>query len=117
MQYRILRSITLLTLLVPGIAFGQERYYEWHWQMHPMWWWGWGFGIMALMGFFWILVIIGFIVGIRWLLGKGRREKNGFRAADPSRTLRARRDQQGRVRNQEKRSFVVRRMWGEPIAV
>ena len=75
MQYRILRSITLLTLLVPGIAFGQERYYEWHWQMHPMWWWGWGFGIMALMGFFWILVIIGFIVGIRWLLGKGRREK------------------------------------------
>ena len=26
----------------PGAVLAQERMYEWHWEMHPMWWWGWG---------------------------------------------------------------------------
>ncbi len=52
----------------------QERMYEWHWEMHPMWWWGWGFGMMAMMFLFWVLLIVGLIVGIRWLLGKGKEQ-------------------------------------------
>ncbi|MEA2658928.1 MAG: putative rane protein [Candidatus Binatota bacterium] len=51
----------------------QERLYEWHWEMHPMWWWGWG--MMAMMFLFWMLFIVGLIVGIRWLIGKGKEQK------------------------------------------
>src|SRR5262249_61147397 len=54
---------------------GQERCYKWDWEMHPMWW-GWGLAMMAMMFLFWALVIIGLIVGIRWLLGKAREEKS-----------------------------------------
>jgi putative membrane protein len=50
----------------------QERFYEWHWDMHPMWWWGWGIGMMAMMFLFWVIFIVGLIVAIRWLFGKGR---------------------------------------------
>jgi len=57
-----------------GILLVQDRMYEWHWEMHPMWWWGWGIGMMALMFFFWFLVIVGFVIGFRWLLGKGKKE-------------------------------------------
>ena len=35
-------------------------------------WWGWGIGMMAMMFLFWALVIVGLIVGIRWLLGQGK---------------------------------------------
>jgi putative membrane protein len=49
----------------------QDRYYEWRWQMHPMWWGAWGIGMMLMMFLFWALVIIGLVVGIRWLLGRG----------------------------------------------
>lgn len=52
-------------------ALAQGRAYEWHWEMHPMWW-GWGIAMMAMMFLFWALVIIGLVVGIRWLLGRGR---------------------------------------------
>jgi putative membrane protein len=55
-----------------GALLTQERMYEWHWEMHPMWWWGWGTGMMAMMFLFWVLFIVGLIVSIRWLLGKGR---------------------------------------------
>ena len=34
--------------------------------------WGWGIGMMAMMFLFWALVIVGLIVGIRWLLGQGK---------------------------------------------
>ena len=69
-----------LSLLLDGVDFvgpllAQERFYEWHWEMHPMWWWGWGLGMMAMMFLFWVLVIVGLIVGIRWLFGKRRSEK------------------------------------------
>ena len=60
----------------PDGILAQERFYEWSWEMHPMWWWGWGIGMMAMMFLFWALVIVGLIVGIRWLLGKGKEEKS-----------------------------------------
>ena len=59
-----------------GALQAQERFYEWHWEMHPMWWWGWGIGMMAMMFLFWVLVIFCLIVAIRWLLGKGRVERS-----------------------------------------
>jgi putative membrane protein len=62
--------------LAPSGILVQERFYEWRWEMHPMWWWGWGIGMMAMMFLFWALVIVGLIVGIRWLLGKGKEEKS-----------------------------------------
>jgi putative membrane protein len=70
-------SVSLMLDVVDFVSFllAQGRMYEWHWEMHPMWWWGWGIGMMAMMFLFWALVIVGFIVGIRWLFGKGRGEK------------------------------------------
>ena len=57
--------IDQLALLVQG------RAYEWHWEMHPMWW-GWGIGMMLMMVIFWGLIIIGLVVAIRWLVGQGK---------------------------------------------
>ena len=34
-----------------------------------------GWGMMAMMFLFWILFIVGLVVGIRWLLGKGNEQK------------------------------------------
>ena len=56
-----------------GALLAQERFYEWHWEMHPMWWWGWG--MIAMMFLFWVLFVVGLIVGIRWLIGKGNEQK------------------------------------------
>jgi len=61
----------LVTVERAGALLAQGRMYEWHWEMHPMWW-GWGIGMMATMFLFWALVIVGLIVGIRWLLGQGK---------------------------------------------
>jgi len=62
--------------LVPAAAFAQERSYEWGWGMHPMGWMGgaWGIGMMFMMFFFWILIIAGLVIGIRWLMSE---TKNG----------------------------------------
>ena len=62
--------------LAPDGVLAQGQFYEWHWEMHPMWWWGWGIGMMAMMFLFWALVIVGLIVGIRWLLHKGKEENS-----------------------------------------
>ncbi len=68
--------LTMLNALEKTSALlAQERMYEWHWEMHPMWWWGWGIGMMAMMFLFWVLFIVGLIVGIRWLIGKSREQK------------------------------------------
>jgi len=64
----------LAVWLVPGLVIAQERSFEWRWEMHPMWW-GWGLGMMAMMFLFWALVIVGLVVGIRWLLGKGKEDR------------------------------------------
>jgi putative membrane protein len=62
-------------LVTSGALLAQERMYEWHWEMHPMWWWGWGIGMMAMMFLFWIVFIVGLVVGIRWLIGKGKEQR------------------------------------------
>ena len=52
-------------------AEAQERVYEWHWGMHPMW--GvWGVGMMLMMLGFWAVLITGLVLGIRWLSAQGR---------------------------------------------
>ena len=58
--------------LTPAAALAQERVYEWGWGMHPMWWGAWGLGMMVIMLLFWVVVIVGLVVGIRWLLGQAK---------------------------------------------
>lgn len=58
--------------LATGTTLAQERVYEWGWGMHPVWWGALGFGMMLVMLLFWVLVIVGLVVGIRWLLGQGK---------------------------------------------
>jgi putative membrane protein len=63
--------------MTPGMAWAQ-RPYEWEWGRHPMWWmWGaWGIGMMLIMLLFWGAVIVGLVVGIRWLLRQGREQRS-----------------------------------------
>jgi putative membrane protein len=58
-------------------AQAQERAYEWGWGMHPMWgvWGAWGVAMMAMMLLFWGVVIVGIVLGIRWLMGQGRQSQ------------------------------------------
>lgn len=58
---------------VPMAAWAQERPWD-YWGMHPMWgvWGAWGFGMMLVMLVFWALVIVGLVLGIRWLVAQGR---------------------------------------------
>ena len=64
--------------LVPEMVAAQERVYEWGWGMHPMgWMWGaWGIGMMLLMLAFWGLVIVGLVLGIRWLVSQGKESRS-----------------------------------------
>ncbi len=62
----------LANWLLPGAALAQERFYEWRWHMYPMWWGMWGIGVMILFLLFWVLVIVGLLIGIRWLIGQVR---------------------------------------------
>jgi len=56
---------------MPAAVAAQERVYEWGWGMHPMW--GvWGAGMMLMMLVFWGVVIVGIVLGIRWLVGQSR---------------------------------------------
>lgn len=60
--------------LATGVAWAQERPYDWGWGMHPMtWMWGaWGLGMIVMMLAFWGLVIAGIVLAIRWLVTPGR---------------------------------------------
>lgn len=62
----------ILTLPVP--AWAQERPWGWH----PMWgmWGAWGLGMMLFMTVFWVLVIAGLVLGIRWLVTQGREPRS-----------------------------------------
>ena len=64
--------------IMPGMAWAQQRPYEWEWGTHPMWWmWGaWGIGMMLLMLLFWGAVIVGLVLGIRWLVRQGREQRS-----------------------------------------
>jgi len=55
-----------------GIPAVQERAWDWGW--HPMWglWGAWGIGIMLMMFVFWLLVLVGFVLGLRWLVTQGK---------------------------------------------
>ena len=67
-----------ISWLMPGWAMAQERSYEWGWGMHPMGWMGgfWGIGMMFMMLFFWILIIAGLVLGVRWLLSQDRERRS-----------------------------------------
>jgi putative membrane protein len=60
------------------IMLVQERGYEWGWGMHPMWgvWGMWGVGMMFFMLLFWALVIVGVVLGIRWLISQGKESRS-----------------------------------------
>jgi putative membrane protein len=57
---------------LPVTAWAQERPYDF-WGMHPMWsmWGAWGIGMMLMMLVFWGLVIVGLVLGLRWLVAQG----------------------------------------------
>ena len=64
--------------MTTGMAWAQQQPYEWEWGRHPMWWmWGaWGIGMMLIMLLFWGVVIVGLVLGIRWLLRQGREQRS-----------------------------------------
>jgi putative membrane protein len=66
----------MIGCLMPGAAFAQERVYEWWWGMHPVWWGAWGLGMMLMMLLFWALVIVGIVLGIRWLVSQGKESRS-----------------------------------------
>jgi putative membrane protein len=61
--------------MMQGEAWAQQPAYEWG--THPMWWmWGaWGIGMMLIMLLFWGAVIVGLVLGIRWLLRQGQGQR------------------------------------------
>ena len=69
-----LLALTVISLPITK-AFAQGRVYEWSWEMHPMWW-GWGLGMMFMMLFFWGLIIVGLVLGIRWLIGQTKETRS-----------------------------------------
>ncbi|MBM2802914.1 MAG: hypothetical protein HW419_807 [Deltaproteobacteria bacterium] len=67
--------IGMMSWFTGGLLLAQERAYEWGWGMHPMW--GvWGIGMMFIMLLFWGLVIVGVVLGIRWLITQGKESRS-----------------------------------------
>lgn len=56
--------------LMPAV---QERAWDWG-GWHPMWgaWGTWGLAMMLMMLVFWALVLVGLILGLRWLARQSR---------------------------------------------
>jgi putative membrane protein len=67
----------LSAVMIPAVAWAQERPYD-SWGMHPMWgmWGAWGIGMMFMMLVFWGLIIVGLVLGIRWLVTQGRESRS-----------------------------------------
>ena len=76
--WRGILSGILMNGFVPGWAFAQERSYDWGWGMHPMWWMGgpWGIVMMFMMFLFWILVIVGIVLAVRWLVREDKERRS-----------------------------------------
>lgn len=83
--------VGLVPLLGPAVAAAQERTYEWGGGMHPMW--GvWGIGMMLMMLVFWGVVVVGIVLGIRWLVSQGKEPRSSDSALDILRQRYARGD-------------------------
>jgi len=78
----------------PVIAWAQERPFERGWGMHPMWgvWGVWGIGMMLMMLIFWGVVIVGIVLGIRWLASQAKEPRSTDAALDILRQRYARGD-------------------------
>ena len=72
-----------------------------------MMWGAWGFGMMIMMILFWALIIVAVVVGIRWLVGQGKETRPDSALEILRHALRAWRDQQRRVRSEEKRPELI----------
>lgn len=81
----------LLPWLGPSVAAAQERPYHWEWGMHPMWG-GWGIGMALTMLVFLGAVIVGAVLGIRWLVSRGKEPRPTDSALDILRQRYARGD-------------------------
>jgi putative membrane protein len=95
---RTMMVAVTLTLLVPHLAWAQERVHEWGWSMHPMWglWGIWGVAMMLMMFVFWGVVIAGIMMGMRWLARQGRKSK-----ADPALEILRQRYARGEINKEE----------------
>jgi uncharacterized membrane protein len=85
--------------IMTGAVLVQERGYEWGWGKHPMSgvWGVWGIGMMFFMLLFWGLVLVGVVLGIRWLISQGKETRSDSALEIPATAICARGDQQGRV--------------------
>ena len=73
MKKLLCQLVTPVSLLAQASTlFAAVRFYEWHGEMHPLWWGVWGIGMLLLMLLLVVLTMVGFVVAIRWLVGKGR---------------------------------------------
>lgn len=71
-------AAVMASWMAPVTTSAQERAYEWGWGMHPMsgMWGAWGIGMMLMMLVFWGLVIVGLVLGIRWLVSQGKESRS-----------------------------------------
>jgi putative membrane protein len=78
MSFALAFAVMAVAAAAPTAAWAQERIPDWGWGMHPMpWMWGaWGIGMMLMMLVFWVLVIVGIVLAIRWLAGQGERARS-----------------------------------------
>lgn len=76
---RIARSLAggIAGWAVPGTASAQGRIDGWGCWAQPMWWIGgaWGLGMLLITLLFWGVVIVGIVLGIRWLVSEGRESR------------------------------------------
>jgi putative membrane protein len=76
--------VGIIVWLWPVMASAQERPFQQGWGMHPMWgvWGVWGIGMMLMMLIFWGVVIVGIVLGIRWLASQGKEPHSTDAALD-----------------------------------
>ena len=96
----------LISMGQPPVAWVQERTWNWHWEMHPMWGMlgAWAVGLLILVLLVWallslaplILAIIGAVLGIRWLARAPDRTRS-----DPALTILRERYARGEIGKDE----------------